>query len=116
MRDRGPAQATEPRPPCLASLAATRLFLLCWPQPLRNFTRPKGPHTHAHNLQHPAPQALAYCVAVPFLLRIVEPVYGAREVLRFLACVLFVTGTTTFLLVFLLYVASLDQAKAGALL
>lgn len=67
-------------------------------------------------LPPPHVQAAAFAVGTLFLLRIVEPVYGSRGVLKFLLCVLAATGATTFALALVLYLASQDQARAGALL
>jgi len=44
----------------------------------------------------PCLQALAYSVAVLFLTRIVEPIYGGRELLKYLA---FTTVLTSFMTV-----------------
>lgn len=57
--------------------------------------------------------ALAYAVAVLFLARIVEPIHGGRELLKFLSAVIVLTSCLTVAVVTVLYYATVTSEKSS---
>ncbi|KAL4434357.1 hypothetical protein ABPG75_000798 [Micractinium tetrahymenae] len=57
--------------------------------------------------------ALAYAVAVLFLARIVEPIYGGRELLKYLSAVIVLTSFLTVAVVTVLYYATVSSEKSS---
>lgn len=57
-------------------------------------------------------QSLAYAVAVLFLARIVEPIYGSRELLKYLAVVVSLASFLTVAVVTVLYYATASSKKS----
>ena len=58
--------------------------------PCCHHTLPFGPPPH-----HPPPQSLVYAAAAAFLVRIIEPLHGARELIKYLAATIILTSFAT---------------------